>query len=241
MCYKSKDITNAENYNLVSKDSDLYKSLKNISAYDQFIIANVFKLSIPGVFPAITIKNNAYNRWKAEINDVANASGSAFLNTVLCEKIDKGMPTLFIMGSFMMLFTNLFLGLPNSLTIDKNIMIHVNNEKRYPFGIDFTSPFDSDFNVVDVGNNQLEISLRQPPAIKTYSKLPMDDDQGLVLYQDLLQNSTKFPPHRYPPEERAKVNVFREVEKMAPEQLEYLTGVKIGIVLMLFVITASLH
>ena len=107
-------------------------------------------------------------------------------------------------------------------------MIHVTDEKRYPFGIEFTSPVDSDFNIVDAGDNKLEISLRQPPAIKTYSKLPMDDDEGLVLYQELLQNSTDFPPHRYPPSERAKVNVFREVEKMAPQQLEYLTGTKIG-------------
>ena len=106
MCYKSKDISNPEHYNLVSKDSDLYKSLKDISIYDQFIIANTFKIALPGIYPAISIKNNAFNKWKAEINEAANASGSAFLNTVLCQKIDKGICFnlhVYLIHSFMMI------------------------------------------------------------------------------------------------------------------------------------------
>ena len=124
-------------------------------------------------------------------------------------------------------------GLPNSLTLHKNIKIVDPESERVLLYLseDVLKPSSrKKFIIEDVDEETFKISLVHPPKLPASFFKPqiLDEKPGLVEYQKYKQGPDyPFAPHRYPLEAIRDTNLFLNPEKMPEETLRYLTGLPV--------------
>ena len=170
------------------------------------------------MFPPVFLgkqSNTGFRKWSNKLDEFSNTAGEFFVYTTLVQKIESG-------------------GL-NSIILDRNILVDLGNGLQAPIGEELLMPSEEcgNFVVTPVNLNEVEVSLRSPPSndIPSSRPLPMDSDDHLDLYQDYMTDATgdgKYLPHRWPKDQRSGTNSFRNPHTFPVNQLEYLTGVSVG-------------
>ena len=207
-CWKTRDITEFVDYDLVTDGSEYANTIAELTPYQKFVILKEDRKAVPNIFPPVVVPKSM-RQYKFET--YSNINGVSFIVDVLTEKIQNG-------GE-------------NLVHLDKNINIKRQDVHDIILGRENTCLYHEQMSniyypfIINETEDGFFVSLKEPPKDDDDENIPLNNISDLEVYQKYKKGMPGMTshPHHYDLKTRRSTNIFLRPEVQTTYQIKHQT------------------